>query len=156
MDEDVGCPIPPPLFGAIGEFDWPILAIRFSRLLSRAYNMLFSISSTLKSTDQYYAAIDRVNDDLEKWRLEIPLDLRPGEQFRPQNPSTPAHMMMGLRAHYSYYQAVMSICRLTLHISANGPPTRRSEECKKRLMSVARAVIELTRYVDSEPYMPIK
>jgi hypothetical protein len=131
-------------------------AIRFSRLLSRAYDMLFSISSIMKSTDQYYAAIDRVNDDLEKWRLGIPLDFRPGEQFRPQNLGTPAAMMMGLRAHYSYYQVVMSICRLTLHVGAGGPPTPRSEECMKRLMSVARAVIELTRYIDAEPYTPIR
>ncbi|KAL1982398.1 hypothetical protein VTN96DRAFT_1368 [Rasamsonia emersonii] len=154
MDSDVGCPIPEIPEAVFGGFDWFLSSARFSRLVSRAYDMLFSVSARMRSPDQYFAAIDRVDADLERWRNSIPEGFRPGEPFRPQNCKTASSMLITLRSHFFYYGVVVALCRLTLHVGA-GSSSPRLEEAKKRLMHTARHVIENTRYIDAEPYTPI-
>jgi hypothetical protein len=152
-DYDVGCPIPEIPEAVFGGFDWFLSSARFSRLVSRAYETLFSVSARMKSPEQYFAAIDRVDADLEKWRNSIPNEFRPGEPFRPQHCTT-SSSMIALRAHFYYHAVVVALCRLTLHLGA-GTSSARQEEAKKRLMRTARHVVENTRYIDAEPYTPI-
>lgn len=116
--------------------------------------MLFSVTATMNSTKEYYAAIDEINDDLETWRKTFPKEFRPGEPFRPQTFSCMYHMLTTLKWHYFYYGILMSLCRLTLHVGAD-TSTQRLEEAKVRLMNSARVVIDLTRYVDAEPYTSV-
>ncbi|KAL1964787.1 hypothetical protein VTN77DRAFT_6654 [Rasamsonia byssochlamydoides] len=154
MDSDVGCPVPVIPEAVFGGFDWFLSSARFSRLVSRAYEMLFSVSARMKTPDQYFAAIDRIEDDLEQWRNSIPREFRPGEPFRPQHCKTPCAILITLRSHFFYYGTIIALCRVTLHVGA-GTPSRRLEEAKKRLMLTARHVVENTRYIDAEPYTPI-
>lgn len=135
-------------------FDWFLSSARFSRLISKTYEMLFSVTATMNSTDQYHAAIDEINDDLENWRKAFPKDIRPGEPFRAQLFPRSSSMLMTLKWHYFYYGVTMSLCRLTLHIGAE-TPFQRLEEAKIRLMNTARVVIDLTRFIDAEPYTSI-
>lgn len=143
--------MPLPEFGG---FDWLLSFARFGRLISKAYDLLFCVTATMNSTGQYFEAIDEVNDDLENWRKTYPEELRPGGPFRPQNFYNSVFMLMSLRWHYYYYGVVMSLCRLTLHIGAN-TQSQRLEDAKFRLMNTAREVIDLTRFVDAEPYTSI-
>ncbi|BDD59561.1 hypothetical protein MAP00_004757 [Monascus purpureus] len=154
LDLDIGCPIPETPSPGVGGIDWFLLTARFSRLVSKAYDMLFSVTATMNSTKEYYAAIDEINDDLETWRKTFPKEFRPGEPFRPQTFSCMYHMLTTLKWHYFYYGILMSLCRLTLHVGAD-TSTQRLEEAKVRLMNSARVVIDLTRYVDAEPYTSV-
>lgn len=108
----------------------------------------------MNSVDLYYAAIDTVSEDLERWRSSIPKEFRPGEPFRPQYFMNPCSMQVALRTHYFYYNAVISFSRLTLHVGAERPGEGQAES-KKNLMNAARLIIELTRYIDPEAYTPI-
>lgn len=137
-----------------GDYDWFLSFARFSRILSKAYEMLFSVSATMNSVDVYYAAIDTVSDDLERWRMSIPKEFRPGEPFRPQHFMNPCAMEVALKTHYLYYNAVFSFSRLTLHVGAERSDERQAKS-KRDLMNAARVVIELTRYIDPEAYTPI-
>ncbi|KAL1999955.1 hypothetical protein VTN02DRAFT_3740 [Thermoascus thermophilus] len=154
IDYDIGSPIPETPEAVFGDYDWFLSSARFARLVSKAYEMLFSVSATMNSVDLYYAAIDTVSEDLERWRSSIPKEFRPGEPFRPQHFMNPCSMQVALRTHYFYYNAVISFSRLTLHVGAERPGERQAES-KKNLMNSARLIIELTRYIDPEAYTPI-
>lgn len=116
--------------------------------------MLFTVSATTKTTEQFYDAIDSVWQDLEKWRLSVPKDLRPGDPFRPENCKSPWTITVSMRAHFFYCAVIMSLCRLTLHLGT-GTESPRIEEAKKRLMYTARHIIEITHYIDIQPHTPI-
>lgn len=57
-----------------------------------------------------------------------------------------------MRTHYYYYHVVIALERLTLHISHD---IARSENSMRALLHTAREVINLTRYIDVEPYTPV-
>jgi hypothetical protein len=153
-DSDVGCPIPEVPEAHFGGCDWFLSSARFARLVSRAYDMLFSVTATMKTPEQYFTAIDEVSEDLEKWRKCIPKDFRPGEPFRPQYCRTSSAMLRTLRTHFFYHSVIIALCRLTLHVGA-GLESQRMADAKKWLMNTARQIIENTRYIDAEPYTPI-
>lgn len=153
-DVDVGCPIPKIPETIHGGVDWFYLSARFSRLISRAYDMLYSVSATTKTPEEFYESIDAVHQDLENWRLSVPKGLRPGESFQPENCSSPWTITVSLRAHFFYASLIMSLCRLTLHLGS-GSESSRTETAKKSLMCTARHIIELTHYIELQPHTPI-
>ncbi len=154
VDYDIGSPIPETPEAVFQGFDWFLAMARFSRLISRAYEMLFSISATLNSTELSHAAIDTVNDDLECWRKSIPEGFRPGDPFRPTHFCDHSSLAVGLRIQYHYYSIVIALSRISLHVDANNASYRTSKS-KKALMNAARVVIELTTYIDTEAHAPI-
>jgi hypothetical protein len=127
---------------------------RFSRLISRAYEMLFSISATLNLTELCHTAIDTVNDDLESWRNSIPERFRPGEPFQQMNFSDHLSMAVALRTNYHYYSIVIALSRISLYSNAGSNSYRKSKS-KEALLNAARVIIELTRYIDTEAHAPI-
>ncbi|RAO66372.1 uncharacterized protein BHQ10_002384 [Talaromyces amestolkiae] len=153
-DSDIGCPIPEIPEAVHGGVDWFYLFARFARLISRAYEMLYTVSATTKTPEEFYEAIDMVYQDLENWRLSVPKDLRPGDPFRPESCKSPWTVTVSLKAHFFYASLVMSLCRLTLHLGA-GTESPRMEEAKKRLMYTARHIIGLTHYIDLQPHTSI-
>ncbi|KAH8689526.1 fungal-specific transcription factor domain-containing protein [Talaromyces proteolyticus] len=153
-DFDIGCPLPEIPETVFGGVDWFLSSARFARLVSRAYEMLFSVTATMKTPEQYFSAIDQVNDDLDQWRNSLPVEFRPGDPFRPGGSNTSWTLLVALRAHFFYHAVVIALCRLTLHVGA-GTASGRMEDAKKRLMYTARQIIENTRYIDAEPYTPI-
>jgi hypothetical protein len=127
---------------------------RFSRLLSRAYEVLFSISATLNSTEMCHAAIDIVNNDLESWRNSIPKRFRPCEPFQSEYFSEQSSMAVALRTHYHYYSVVIALSRISLHGDA-GSTSQRQSKSKEALLNAARVIIELTRYIDTGDHHPV-
>jgi hypothetical protein len=128
-----------------------LTALRGSRILSKAYQMLFSVSATMKSTEQYFAAIDEVRSDVDRWVNSIPTKFRPGMPFNPGN----AWMtFIFLRLHYMYHALVLSLCRLELHIAVD-QDTARMNNTRKLLMNTARTIIHLTTFIDLKPYTPL-
>lgn len=154
VDYDIGSPVPETPDAIFGDFDWFFSMVRFSRLISKVHEALFSVSAILNGPELSYAAIDTANDDLECWRKSIPEGFRPGDPFRPASFWDRSSMAVMLKTHYHYYSAIIALSRITLQVNTQKPSHRQSES-KKALMDAARAVIELTRYIDTEAYTPI-
>ncbi|GKT96885.1 fungal specific transcription factor [Colletotrichum tofieldiae] len=155
-DCDIGCPIPKSLDSNFGNYDWFLTSIRFSRILSQAYTSLFSVSGSLKTRTQYQAALDRIQGLAERWRMSIPKDFRPGMPYMHHGSLNPGTRMAFIQTSYNYYALTIALDRLALHIEENQPGREMiREEHKRRLMNTARAVVELTRYIDVDSYTPI-
>ncbi|KAH8200581.1 hypothetical protein TruAng_005233 [Truncatella angustata] len=150
-DYDIGCPIPETPESNVEGFNFFVTALRGSRILSKAYQMLFSVSATMKSTEQYYASIDEIKSDLNRWTGSIPPKFRPGMPF---HSGTSWMTFMSLRLHYMYHALVMSLCRLELHIGADADVLR-INDTRKLLMDTARTIINLTTFIELKPYTPL-
>lgn len=131
--------------------DFFVIVLRGARILSKAYQMLFSVSATMNSTEQYFVAIECVKGDLDRWRDSVPVKYRPGMPFVAGNTCT---TFMFLRLHCVYHALVISLCRLELHIGRDRQSTR-ATKTTKLLMDTARSIIQLTKYIDMKPYTPL-
>ncbi|KAL4868033.1 hypothetical protein BDV12DRAFT_186179 [Aspergillus spectabilis] len=151
-DYDIECPIPTFPESIIGEYNWLVSSVRLCRILSVAYASLFSTSASAQSYDANIAAIDHVHGLLEEWRLSIPLEFRPKEHLQRHRLIDGACKEIALRTHYYYYHLTIALERLTLHVSRD---IGRSENSMRALLNTAREVINLTRYIDVEPYTPV-
>lgn len=126
---------------------------RFSRLISKAYDTLFSITATLVAADVTQAAINTFFVELEHWRSSIPEEFRPGNSSDTLKFSDSNLMAVIVRVHYHYYSVVIALSRLSLNIQRG--ETSLSVESKKALLNAARVIVELTNYIDIEGYTPI-
>ncbi|KAL4783737.1 fungal-specific transcription factor domain-containing protein [Aspergillus varians] len=151
-DYDIGCPIPSTPESVLGEYNWLTSSVRFGRILSVAYASLFSISASTQTDDTTIAAVDHVHALLEEWRLSIPPDFRPKEPIQRRRLIDGASKEIALRTHYYYYHVIIALERLTLHVSRD---MARSDNSMRNLLNTAREVINLTRYIDVEPYTPV-
>ncbi|OJJ61752.1 hypothetical protein ASPSYDRAFT_128692 [Aspergillus sydowii CBS 593.65] len=149
-DHEVGCPIPDTPESVVADYNWLLSSVRFSRILSVAYASLFSISASTQPDDTTMAAINHVQTLLEEWRLSIPVDFRPKEPLQ-RRLLHGASKEIALRTHYYYYHVVIALERLTLHVSRD---VARSENAMRTLLNSATQIINLTRYIDVEPYTP--
>ena len=136
-----------------GDYNWFLSAIRLARLSSIAYSSLFSLSASVKPKESYRSAIQDVRRVLEEWRLLVPVDFRPKEAIQPTRWVSPSIKLVAMQTQYSYYNLIIALERLTLHIDPDESVSR--EQSKRNLLSAARAVIELIQFIDIEPYMPI-
>ncbi|KAF2994322.1 hypothetical protein E8E14_001319 [Neopestalotiopsis sp. 37M] len=106
----------------------------------------------------YLATIDQLARELEAWRLSLPPDIRPGERFW-QNASkgnllvAPAIWIACL-----YNSLRLSLNRATLYLAADAPEVvskSQQAESTKVLMETSRSTLELTTFIDVEPYTPL-
>lgn len=151
-DNDIGCPIPDTPESVVADYNWLVSSVRFGRILSVAYASLFSISASMQPDDTTMTAIDHVHTLLEEWRLSIPIDFRPKEPLQRRRLMDGASKEIALRTHYYYYHVIIALERLTLHVSRD---ITRSENAMRTLLNTAREIINLTRYIDVEPYTPV-
>ncbi|KAI8649618.1 Fungal-trans domain-containing protein [Fusarium keratoplasticum] len=152
-DDDIGCMVPATPESHFGEFNWFLSTIRFGRLLTIAYQSLFSLSASLRSAESYLAAIHHVRNLLEQWRLSIPAEYQPGGSTHFGNVFDPNETLVALQTHFSYYHLLIGLERLTLHLDKEEGP--RKQESRLRLMNTAKAIVELTRFIDLEPHVPL-
>lgn len=152
-DDDIGTPIPDSPESVFGTFDWIRATLRWCRLLSRAYELLFNISATMKTVSQTQNAIDQVSCELERWKASIPKPYQPGSPFHPPNFANRVATFAAVRTHLHYYSTVIALARINLQVSAEGHPDRLSQ-CTEALMASARGIVELTRHIDLEAYAP--
>ncbi|KAL2865091.1 uncharacterized protein BJX67DRAFT_359229 [Aspergillus lucknowensis] len=151
-DCDIGCPIQTAPESMIGGYNWLLSSVRYSRILSIAYASLFSVSASTHSDDTLLASVDHVHSVLEEWRQSIPLEFRPKEPLQRRRLIDGASKEIALRTHYYYYHIIIALERLTLHVSRD---IARSENAMRALLNTAREVINLTRFIDVEPYTPV-
>jgi hypothetical protein len=151
---DISCPLPTVSMTGPEEFGWLPCWARYSRILSKAYDSLFSVSATLNTAEERFLRMDRINDELQLWLSSIPESLRPGSSLQ-QYRSSPQYMQeTALRIHFAYYNLRICISRMTLHLCPNEGSQRRSES-KKCLLLSARSIIESTYLIAMNPFTPV-
>ncbi|KAF2493354.1 hypothetical protein BU16DRAFT_528662 [Lophium mytilinum] len=160
IDADISCPIPYTPTAVFGDFDWFLAFARYGRLLSRSYNSLFSISVASNPISYFVNTISQLMEELEHWRMSIPISVRPGEQFRAHALPGPLSTTVALRVHLLYYNHVLALCRASLHINAeasreDSAKSIRHSESKNLLVKASCAILELTPYIDVSPYTPV-
>ncbi|KAH8702516.1 hypothetical protein BGW36DRAFT_424789 [Talaromyces proteolyticus] len=153
-DCDIGTPIPDTPKSVSGSFDWLRTICRFSRLVSKAYTTLFSISATLLPMASIRATIISFNCKLESWRLSVPEAFRPGNSLRSFNKLDNPSNMIFLRVHYHYYCAVIALARLGSSLPPAEAPYSLAER-REMLLKACSTIIELTNQIDIAPYTPI-
>lgn len=163
MDHDISCPIPhvpDALFG--GDFDWFLTYARHGRLLSRALTSLFSSGVIGNPPTYFLETINQLHTELETWRQSIPEATRPGQTFQAHK----LHAMLQgdatrqviLWTHYLYsgFRIIMARATLQLAASIEGlVPASQQAECKSLIMEESRSILELTKYIDAEPWAPL-
>jgi hypothetical protein len=149
VDYDIGCPIPDTPEANMQGINLFLIIVRGSRILSKSYQTLFSVSATMNSAEQYLKAIDSVRNDMDRWVSSIPDRFRPGLPFRNENSNFAL-----LRLHFVYHALAMALSRLELHVGAQ-KRGQRMENARKQLMDTARTVVKLTTYIDLKPYTPM-
>jgi hypothetical protein len=152
VDYDISCPFPNTP-DALGGAEWLKIYARLGRLQSRAYEYLFSATATLNSQDMYCEAIELVRQELEQLRTSIPEHLRPGNPFKPRIFTEPSTSAIGLRIHFAYYNTLIALSRVGLHIST-GDSSQLQFRSITDLLRAARSILDLTRHVEMEPYTP--
>jgi hypothetical protein len=150
-DYDIGCPLPDMPESNVEGINFFLIAVRCGRILSKAYQTLFSVSATMKTTEQYFAAIDAIKSDLSRWNYSIPAKFRPGMPFHPGNGW---ETLAFLRLHYMYHALNISLCRLELHVGVD-QSTQRMNDTRKQLMNTARTVLDLTTFIELKPSTPM-
>ncbi|EGU83054.1 hypothetical protein FOXB_06432 [Fusarium oxysporum f. sp. conglutinans Fo5176] len=154
-DEDVSCPLPYPRPVVMDEsgLDWIQTAAVFSRILSKAYISLFSVSATMKPKEECLAEIDSLGAEVDGWLQSLPDELRPRHEVWNIRFTKLASLIIALRIQIMYYGLKVSLARLALHLS--GSESGRGSEAKASLLLAARAIVGLTQQVPQEPYTPM-
>ncbi|KAK3640783.1 hypothetical protein LTR56_011660 [Elasticomyces elasticus] len=152
-DSDISCPLPSST-GFCWDFDWLRCWGRYSRILSRAYEALFSTSATMCSKEEHFANLDRIEDDLQSWKDSVPIELRPGSPLKTHRMSFPHMQELALRIHFAYYNLQICMSRVSLHICPQEASSRRSDS-KMCLLLAARSIIESTPFIAMEPFTPV-
>lgn len=130
--------------------------MHFARILAQAYESLFSASATTKSPAQYRAAIRHVHERMERWRMSVPEDFRPGTNRRHCVFTGAAARSIFILTQYNYYSLAITVARLILYVDTDEPGSHsRREKTKRELMVAVRTVIEVTRHIDTSAYTPI-
>lgn len=154
MDSEISTPVPDTPDAMFGSFNWFHAMCRFSRLLSKTYHVLFSISTTLIPVGSLHLALNAYSSELEDWKDTVPEEFRPGNPFAPSTILDSTWMSMALRLSYHYYSAVIALGRLRLNLP-HGDTCWPVGKSKDALLNASRKIIELTRYIDLESYTPI-
>lgn len=154
MDTDISSAIASSQLQCSGvAFNWTRASVRISRLISRVYSSLFSVSVRDRSATYYIATVQSSKSELEAWKGTIPAELRPGLPIRPYTIQASQLMMdISIRLHYLYHVTQLHLDRTALQLETD--PSIRSEVASG-IMSTTRTILELTKYVDMQPYTPL-
>jgi len=90
--------------------------------------------------------------------MSIPETIRPGTAFWERILPGPLMTPVALWTHYLYYGLLLALSRAKLHLesrSEEASSQTRQQETKKIIMRTSRSILELTRFVDVEPYTPV-
>lgn len=121
-DDDIAVDLPPKMPGLIQSLsgakvydifqDQVTLAI----IVSRIYNELYSASSQTKSEVDLIKVLGKLDDHLQRWRDDIPVDIRPEHPISCSYEQYAPVVMM----HFTYLDAVILLHRISSHQELDG------------------------------------
>ncbi|CAG8908611.1 unnamed protein product [Penicillium egyptiacum] len=154
IDSNIGTPVPRIPDALFGGFNYFHTLCRFSRVLSKAKDTLFSISATLVPSSKILTNIDALTGELECWKKSICEDFQPGNDFQQSGRLDSLSIALKLMLSYQYHGATIALARLKVNVaSSEADPSKLQAE--QVLLRASRSIIELTRYIDVETYTPI-
>jgi hypothetical protein len=136
----------------VNGYDWFAASIRISRIFSITYDSLFSVTASTQPAASLLPAVKHVKKLLEDWRQSIPPAYRPQNTLQRSVLTDLGTKEIAIRTHFYYFHLVIALERMELHLSSGG---RTLNESMRNLLSAARTVVELTRFIDVEPYTPV-
>ncbi|CAG8947778.1 unnamed protein product [Penicillium salamii] len=151
-DFDVGCRIPSVPVPIIDGFNWFMSSIRIARIISIAYDSLFSVTASTKSPESLLPSVNLVETKLEDWRQSIPPIFRPGETLQRSVLADPHTKEIAIRTQFYYFHLVIALQRMKVHLSSE---KQKTDEYLRTLLNAARQIVDLTRFIDVEPYTPV-
>jgi hypothetical protein len=80
------------------------------------------------------------------------MEFRPGHPIRPYAIKSPQMVDIGIRLHYLYHGTMLHLDRTALQLEED---LGDRSELVTGIMRTARTVLELTKYIDVQPYTPI-
>jgi hypothetical protein len=94
-----------------GDNEVPIFPgdLHLSILTSRAYNALYSVRALQKTDAELLKDIRELDDELENWRLSLPVPLRPTLSFVPETPLAESLTIHTIIQRLSYHHCVSTI-----------------------------------------------
>ncbi|EPE27670.1 Zn2/Cys6 DNA-binding protein [Glarea lozoyensis ATCC 20868] len=127
--------------------------VRLAKIQSKAYALLYSDTSVLKSPEQLYDDIVELDEELHEWKDNVP------EPLRPQNPLDKLgsdNLMFLTVLHYTYFQLIIVVHSVVFHGWTTQNPSDREEKIVGSVtlcVGAARASIALLNYHDnSHPF----
>lgn len=97
--------------------------------------------------------IQNIHERLSRWRESIPGDFRPGQAIRLHRLARPLLVSIALRLHLFYYNMLIAISRLCLHVCGDHSSEQQIQSTRT-LMEAARSMVDLTQHIVCEPYTP--
>lgn len=125
-DEDIGVPLPPEDMGdeegmgiqvpsVPGRKFYPFRATCTIALIeSRVYGELYSARSWTKSPEERLNRVSRLDQELQEWKDNIPLEIRPEHTIQCETKQRFAIIML----HFIYYNCLTAIHRVSIHHGA--------------------------------------
>lgn len=89
-----------------------LLMIKFSRITGKIYAKLYSASAARQTDTELLTTIGNLDEELEEWRMSVPEEYRPGCELEPKHDGI---MIPVLVFHFSYYNALTTIHRMSIH-----------------------------------------
>lgn len=154
-DEDISSNVPHVVESVFGDYNWFLSAVRLGRLSSIAYTSLFSTEATLKSKASFLESIKRIRSGLEEWRLEVPVEYRPGETLQLSRLESLSTKSIAIQTQYLYYNLVIAVERLSLRVDPGDGLDTTCTDSQGKLMGAAQNVIELVSFIDIAPHMSV-
>lgn len=136
------------------ELDWLHIQIAFARIQSHALSSLFLCKSPVEE-EKCAAIVESIRDDLQRWKVSIPVRFRPDRPVRLYDLSQPHLNQVVLHTHFICHVLEIALARLMMHVCAHHQSVRLKEN-KKLLMTAARAILDVSHLVPFEPSTPIK
>lgn len=129
-------------------------------LESRVYSKLYSARSHTKSELERLKWVGALDKELQKWREEFPIEVRPEEPIKCHS----KHLMHVVTIHFSYYNCLVAIHRGSIHhgawVNAKKPEAVRDAksiglnprvfESGAICLKAARQTIGLLRHYDTD------
>lgn len=84
----------------------------FSVIESKVYNRLYSTKATKQSDGELLNAIGELDQELEEWKDNIPIDFRPEHEIKANHTPLILHVVM---LHFAYYNCLTTIHRMSVH-----------------------------------------
>lgn len=138
----------------LGSLDWLRIWASYCRILSRAYESLFSVSATLNSDETYRRELDEIHTLLDQWKSSIPEHYQPGTPIRGYCLGKPVVVLIALRIHLLYYNMLAALSRLSLYVCERDGNTEYQTQSKIRLMEAARSMLNLCHLITLEAHTP--
>ncbi|UKZ47977.1 hypothetical protein TrVGV298_002213 [Trichoderma virens] len=152
VDLDIGCQIPPAPESVVNGYNWFVASIRISRIFSITYDSFFSVTASAQSAESLLPAVSNIQKLLDDWRQSIPPAYRPHESLQRSVLADLGIREIAIRTHFYYFHLVIALERMKLHLSSDRQTT---DDSLRTLLRAARTVVELTRFIDVEPYTPV-